>query len=637
MPAGAVTLSSRGLRLRGEELPLVSGAMHYFRVPRRRWRACLEAVKALGFPIVETYVPWGVHELRAGAFDWSGQRDLGAFLDEAAAVGLRALVRPGPHINAELAWFGMPQRVLSDPRMQARTARGTPAVLVAPPRAFPVPSYASRVFLDEVKGWYAAVAEIVAPRLFPAGPVVALQVDNEHAWFFRSGAFDADYHEEALAAWREESGGVEPPRRFDGSTPAALALQLAWLGFRERRIAAHLHTLGALLDEAGLRGVPRTHNFPPTEPGVYDVAEAERVLDVAGIDLYHFRRQYDAVRRRALYLAGTSRLPYAPELGVGGFPWGPPFTDEDATRTLLNALMHGVAGYNAYMTVERDRWYGAPVSEEGELRPGPVAEALRRVNAAIAQSPWGALERRAPVGVIVPRGYGRLALASSHLGPIGPAIGEWLGLDEEATAREESFGLEGPVQLEQQRWRRAVLSTLDRAHVPYVIIDASASLAALQQRRALIVASYDFLDAGLASRLRAFVAGGGRLLTGPRRPRLDDAFAAVDHALPGDAFDAAALADPAALGEAIGKLVAAAGLGGTAAAKEPDVDVTLHQRSDGAPTFLFVGTRSDRPHTATVVLDRALDLEDVLTGERFSGASPAIPLAPFGVRMLRVA
>ena len=640
MADGAVTMGPRGLCIAGENVPLVSGAMHYFRVERRRWGACLKAIKELGFGIVETYVPWGVHERRAGQYDWSGQRDLGAFLDQAAALGLRAIVRPGPHINAELVYFGLPERIVTDERMAMRTSRGTPAVLMAPPRGFPVPSYASRRFLDEVRGWYEAVAEIVAPRLFPAGPVVALQVDNEHALFFRSGAFDGDYHEDALAAWSAHSGGAEPPRRFGATAPIDLAAPLAWLAFRESQIVAALAELGRLLDGAGLAGVPRFHNFPPTDPGVYDVAAAEAAVDFAGIDFYHSRRQYDLVRRRALYLAGSSRLPFAPELGVGSFAWGPPFTDEDSRCQLLNVLMHGVCGYNAYMLVERDRWYGAPVSAEGEPRPG-LAKTLTRVNGALAQKNWMSSLRRAEVGVIVPRAYGRLELASSHLGPIGPALGEWIGLGGAVAAREGTFGLEGPVQIEQERWRQAILAALDREHVPYVIVDSSASLAELRKRRALIVVTFDFLEADLAVRLRAFVEGGGQLLSGPRRPRLDETMRPADAALPGEVFPpgsapGSAASDGDAVREAIARFLAGANDEPAVVAREPNIDTTLFQEEGGAASFLFVGTRSDRPITATVVLKSALALEDVVDGARFDGDAPAIPLAPFGVRMLRV-
>src|SRR6185503_3288701 len=71
----SVTLSPRALRLADRDLPLFSGALHYFRVAPRHWGRCLRALREMGFPAVESYVPWGVHETRRGAFDWSGARD----------------------------------------------------------------------------------------------------------------------------------------------------------------------------------------------------------------------------------------------------------------------------------------------------------------------------------------------------------------------------------------------------------------------------------------------------------------------------------------------------------------------------------------------------------------------------------
>jgi beta-galactosidase len=494
--AHKVELAPRGLRIGGDDVPLTSGALHYFRTERKYWGKCLRAIRDLGFRAVETYVPWGVHELRRGKYDFAGGRDLGAFLDAAGKEGLYAIVRPGPHINAELAWFGFPERIVTDERMQARTARGTPVSLVVPPRGFPVPSYFSTEFRDEVRSWLTAVGEIVAPRLAPDGPVVAVQVDNEHAHFFRSGAYEGDYHPAAVARFREQTG-EEPPRRFDAHAPADLAPHLAWLAFREREGVAALAAIAAMLVEAGMGGVPHFHNFPPHDPTTYDVCATEAALAFAGIDFYQGRTQYRRNRHRALYLAGSSRLPYVPELGVGSFPWGPPLTDEDSTCLLLNLLGSGVAGYNAYMLVERDRWYGSPIGPDGLVRPG-LAERLRKVNQALAAAGWTGLSREAQVGVIIPRSYGRLALASSHVGPIGPAFAEWMGLSELETARESTFGLDGPVQLEQARWREAILDALGRSHVPFVIVDGSAPPERLARHSALIVPTFDFVERDLA-------------------------------------------------------------------------------------------------------------------------------------------
>src|SRR5579883_3112455 len=115
-----MTFDTRGIVVGDRTIPFYAGAMHYWRVPRAEWAACLRAVHDLGLTIVETYVPWRVHEPSPGRFDWRDNRDLPAFIAAAQSAGLAVVLRPGPHINAELTSFGMPDWVLADPACQAR-------------------------------------------------------------------------------------------------------------------------------------------------------------------------------------------------------------------------------------------------------------------------------------------------------------------------------------------------------------------------------------------------------------------------------------------------------------------------------------------------------------------------------------
>src|ERR1700722_4560481 len=66
-----VLIHPHGLDLGGDEvLPVWAGAMHYWRHPRGEWRAGLEAMRAMGLRLVDTYVPWAVHEKAPGEFDF---------------------------------------------------------------------------------------------------------------------------------------------------------------------------------------------------------------------------------------------------------------------------------------------------------------------------------------------------------------------------------------------------------------------------------------------------------------------------------------------------------------------------------------------------------------------------------------
>src|SRR5690349_818369 len=148
-----VRVGERGLLVGDEEVPVYSGAVHYWRLERDQWGHILDQVQQLGFNMIETYIPWSVHEIAPGVFDWGTsdpRKDVEAFCQLCEARGLYLLVRPGPLINAELTDFGFPEWVLLDPDVQARTAVGSLHLDAAwgfhPPRPFPVPSYASPAF-----------------------------------------------------------------------------------------------------------------------------------------------------------------------------------------------------------------------------------------------------------------------------------------------------------------------------------------------------------------------------------------------------------------------------------------------------------------------------------------------------------
>ncbi|HEY3359617.1 MAG TPA: beta-galactosidase, partial [Polyangia bacterium] len=516
----------------GEVMPLWSGALHYWRLPQVRWDEALAGVRGLGFAAVETYVPWSVHEIAPGEYDFGtrdGQRDLGKFLARVQAAGLKCLLRPGPHINAEMTLFGFPERIIADPGMQARTARDTPAFLPAPPRAFPVPSYASRRFLDAAAEWLRAFAAIALPHLWPTGPVVAIQVDNECGYFFRSGPYDLDYHPDAVAAFRaflarrygDDAGlaaawrrdvtlaAVAPPRRFAAARPEDLVEHLDWITFKEHLTTGALGELAAVLRGEGLGVVPLYHNLPPSDPGQGGLPGIERVVDFCGVDYHHPGRDYDRVRERALYQVGTSALPYAPELGAGAMLAGLPVTPEEQRGIILATLMHGLRGANLYMAVDRERWYGAPLAKSGAERE-PLGPFLKRLSAALAETRLFARERAAEVALVLPPVYRRLALATQLLEAAPPMIMEFAGLGAAELCREDSFGLAGPVQLEHAAAVRAITRALARAHVPYVIVDGGAEPVRLAGYRVLLCPTFDLLDRELAVALAAAADAGVR-------------------------------------------------------------------------------------------------------------------------------
>ena len=84
----SVSLSSQGVVVDGKPAVVLCASLFYFRLPREQWRARLEQVRASGYTCVDVYLPWNFHELSPGRWSFEGRRDVAAFLDLAAEVGL---------------------------------------------------------------------------------------------------------------------------------------------------------------------------------------------------------------------------------------------------------------------------------------------------------------------------------------------------------------------------------------------------------------------------------------------------------------------------------------------------------------------------------------------------------------------
>ncbi|MEV7045932.1 beta-galactosidase family protein [Amycolatopsis sp. NPDC051061] len=165
-PAGAagrrgLSVSGERFLLDGKPFRIVSGAIHYFRIHPDQWRDRLSRLKALGLNTIETYVPWNFHQPVPGRADFSGWRDLPAFVRIAGDLGFQVIVRPSPYICAEWEFGGLPAWLLADRNLELRCAD---------------PAY-----LKAVDAWY----DQLIPRLVPleaqhGGPIVAVQIENEY-------------------------------------------------------------------------------------------------------------------------------------------------------------------------------------------------------------------------------------------------------------------------------------------------------------------------------------------------------------------------------------------------------------------------------------------------------------------------
>jgi beta-galactosidase len=667
-----------GTRTGSRHVPLLSGAVHYWRIDRAHWRAALESVHTMGFPMVETYVPWSVHEMRSGEFDFgqhNPQHDVGAFVDLAHELGLRVFIRPGPHINAELTYFGIPERVILDEACQARSAQGGPVMLAFPPVMFPVPSYASTAFFAEVARWYDAVGQVLGPRAAPSGPIALVQVDNEAAFYFRNGLYDQDYHPDAIALWHamlkhecaslDEVGerhdarysqwaDVRPPTRFSGERErrrGELVRQLDWARFQEELVAGSLARMAARLGAAGFEGLPTVHNLPLGEATVpMSIPKLESsAVQVAGLDYYHSRQAQDIVQRRTMWLAGSSKLPYAPELGAGVPPWFTPLQNEDSLCTALVALAYGLRGFNLYMAVDRDRWVGAPIDPTGVLRI--EAAVWKHLITALRALSFQELERRAHVGLLVPREYLRLARATQLGGPLSAATLEAIVGSPVVACRNDTLGFEHCIQIDAWESLVAVSAALDRAQVPHVWIDSATPLSQWAHLPAVYAPSFEFAAADRIKQLVEYASQGGRVWYGPQMPSLDETMRRHLFEVPRNSVCMPACHAQDA-DHLVRTLVHETGFEPTFSVSPSCMRSTVHGtaesrspagRASDEPRVLFVMDRRALCDVEPLVQDATVHLPepyaavDVLSGETFVGERELqIPMRPSTCRMLEL-
>jgi len=168
----AHTFGYKGERflLDGEPFLILSGEMHYPRVPRAYWRDRMRKMRALGLNALCTYVFWNLHEPEPGKFDFTGNLDVAAYLRAAQEEGVWVLLRPGPYICTEWDFGGLPSWLLSTPDLKVRTTD---------PR-----------FLRAAAKYMQRVGEQLAPlQITRGGPIIMVQVENEYGSF----GHDHDY------------------------------------------------------------------------------------------------------------------------------------------------------------------------------------------------------------------------------------------------------------------------------------------------------------------------------------------------------------------------------------------------------------------------------------------------------------
>ena len=652
-----------------EILPLWAGTMHYWRHHPADWVPCLEAMRAMGVRVLDTYVPWQAHEREEGVFDFGEKNpylDVAHFITLAGERDLKVIVRPGPHINAELTHFGLPERIIWDAACQARTPKQNPVMLPIIPLAFPVPSYASRAFLDETEVWFEAVAKVLMPLRHPEGPIVLVQIDNEGALYFRDGPYDQDYHPDAIAlfrsflkkkyrtlkplreAWGDRElnfAGAVPPEKFDAKTADELVRHLDWMEFHEHLLAHGIGSMAKMLEASGFDGLPTMHNFPLGESATpLNAARISADVDLVALDYYHGAtpRDHMTMMRRtselAVRSAGVLVPPYAAEMGAGFPPFFAPLDEDDSLYTIMTALAYGLRGFNLYMAVERDRWIGAPIDPRGH--PRPLGEKLRALFDALENTAFHTLTRRTPVRLVIPRALRRLARATHAFGPLTPAAFHVMGGSFRESCLEDDFdGGDEPAPLVGEGYVRAFERALLRRGVPFAYAAGETFEESIADAKWIVCATAGGVKRELISDLRAASRRGIKVTIGPRMPDRDGSFRKLSSAYDAKGLEIEPLSDVSRADALVAKRIEDLELP-TFTCDPADVFVAVHDDASGAPRVVFVMNPTSEARDAHIAISGVTSLVDAIPNDfgpiLWETGGARVPLGPRCVRMLIV-
>ncbi len=215
-----IRINNRYMAIGGRPVVPVMGEVHFSRVPRSQWEESILKMKACGVNVIASYIFWNHHEEVEGQFDWSGNKDLRAFVELCQKHDLYVYPRVGPWCHGEVRNGGTPDWILRKKQIKDRS--GHP------------------VYQAYVRRYFGEIArQLHDLYLKDNGPVIGIQLENEY-WYAKAG--------EAHIRWLKETAlqcGMDVPMYTvtgwnNGSVPPGEVIPL-WGGYADAPWADHIH------------------------------------------------------------------------------------------------------------------------------------------------------------------------------------------------------------------------------------------------------------------------------------------------------------------------------------------------------------------------------------------------------------
>jgi hypothetical protein len=433
----SVVVQGGQLVIDGKPTFLYGGDVHYFRVrdsafdaakTQALWRDTIDKMRASGMNLVTTYFAWDYHAPSSGNWDFTGARDIDAFLKIACDAGMYVVVKPGPLITAE--WpggFGTFGAVpvwwkQAHPDALVKKSDGSTFTFSLTGDATQSqPTYMHADYLAAVGDWFDRALPIVRPYV-DKRCVVGIQVDNETNLYWSNRFGDVDYSTTALGRYASfltsrygsiaalnaaygtaysNFAAVAPPSSVPSSAKGNVAAR-DWYDAGQAYVAEYLKTIRAMIEARGITE-PKvlffTNDSPfgaPTRNVLVHDPRVKNRVGLAALDLYPrqlpttsalndapFQADYFA----KLYALGDllytgdvgGRFAYAAELqgGMYSLPLGVQATvaPESTDQLVAKSFGHGVKGGSFYvvrggLNADGSSYdYQAAIGLDGSLRP----------------------------------------------------------------------------------------------------------------------------------------------------------------------------------------------------------------------------------------------------------------------------
>ena len=380
-------LENNYIKTDNENIALLSGEIHYWRLSPQYWKKCLLRAKDMGLKVIATYVCWDYHEYEEGKFDFTGetdpQRDLKGFLDLLTEMGFWIIIRPGPYTYTEWNNAGIPTYIVKYHRMHEE-------------------------FLKAAERYMKNVVDILKPYFYTNnGRIILFQADNEIDPFINSYGkqlglmggnsefqnFLKKIYDNKIDIlndkWKTHFKNWEDICAYQNNPNNDILIKKRVLDYRKFIYSYSKQKAKWMVNkykELGVNLPIYLNTYPDVE--YQDWAAFSEIVDIVGNDHYPsalFKRldnEENINRHRMTYANTTSKIPYIAEFEcgiwheyhylIGILP------ENQYTLLALTALQSGIKGWNWYMLVNRDNWYMSPINEKGFIRT-PIYDRLKDI------------------------------------------------------------------------------------------------------------------------------------------------------------------------------------------------------------------------------------------------------------------